>query len=269
MRIELFFKTIFEFHSVISTVRDLGVTRVNLTNKVRNEPLLQYVATLRKELPHVDVCAHFSIKHQYQRNAEATFRGLEEFCVQAARAGCGEVLLVSGGGPKRELHSLNALQRLAAGGAAVPVDLGVAFNPYFPDAPLRNEERARLRAKVNTGVVSSVWLQFGSDPNALRNGLEFLRETLQGTDVRVVGSVFVPSRKLLAQMKFRPWNGVFLSEEYLSGVPEAEAITRRLLDLYREFGVQPLVETAIKGAADLTRAKALLGPDLSRAPPCA
>ena len=40
------------------------------------------------------------------------------------------------------------------------------------------------------------------------------------------GSVFLPSRKLLAQMKFRPWNGVFLSDEYLGSVEAATAITR-------------------------------------------
>ena len=29
----------------------------------------------------------------------------------------------------------------------------------------------------------------------------------------VLGSILVPSKKLLAQMRFRPWGGVFLSPE--------------------------------------------------------
>lgn len=37
------------------------------------------------------------------------------------------------------------------------------------------------------------------------------------------------------QMKFRPWGGVYLSEEYLSGVEAADEATRRILDVYREF----------------------------------
>jgi hypothetical protein len=31
--------------------------------------------------------------------------------------------------------------------------------------------------------------------------------------IRVLGSVLVPSKKLLAQMNFRPWSGVFLSKK--------------------------------------------------------
>lgn len=46
---------------------------------------------------------------------------------------------------------------------------------------------------------------------------------------QLLGSVLLPTPRLLAQMRFRPWNGVFLSEQYLSGVPEAEAITWQLL----------------------------------------
>lgn len=36
-------------------------------------------------------------------------------------------------------------------------------------------------------------------------------------------------------MKFRPWGGVFLTDEYLASVESADAVTRRLLDVYREY----------------------------------
>lgn len=75
----------------------------------------------------------------------------------------------------------------------------------------------------------------------------------------MVGSVLLPSPRLLAQFKFRPWNGVFLSDEYLSGVAQADAITRQVVQLYREFGVEPLIETAVRGQQDLDRLHALLG----------
>lgn len=38
--------------------------------------------------------------------------------------------------------------------------------------------------------------------------------------------------RLLAQMRFRPWNGVFLCEEYLGGVEAAEGITRQILQVW-------------------------------------
>jgi hypothetical protein len=111
----------------------------------------------------------------------------------------------------------------------------------------------RLRSKLNSGLVVSVWLQFGSDVEALRSGLKFLqneitrrcsahlvcfstppflesltspcvclpcddrRQRRRPTQMRVYGSVFLPSRQFLARMKFRPWNGVHLSKKYLGG----------------------------------------------------
>ena len=57
--------------------------------------------------------------------------------------------------------------------------------------------------------------------------------------------------RLLAQQKFRPWNGVFLSDEYLSGVEGARDITVALLRIYKCYEVIPLVESAVKDIAGL------------------
>lgn len=118
----------------------------------------------------------------------------------------------------------------------------------------------------------------------------------------VYGSILVPSRKLLAQMRFRPWGGVLLrcagslgapctarvwllagetpqvssatsdvcvgtfpahlsaccSEEYLSGVEAADAVTAEVLRVYARHGVTPLVETAVASDAELERVQQLL-----------
>ena len=78
--------------------------------------------------------------------------------------------------------------------------------------------------------------------------------------LRVYGSVFIPSRQLLAQQKFRPWNGVFLSDEYLSCVEAADAITRQVVDAYAQYDVQVLVETNLKNEAEWRHAKELIQP---------
>jgi hypothetical protein len=44
---------------------------------------------------------------------------------------------------------------------------------------------------------------------------------------------------------------VYLSEEYLSSVAAAEAITEQLLAAYAAAGVVPLVETAVKQDAEM------------------
>eukprot|EP00820_Chromera_velia_P029467 Cvel_2097.t1-p1 / transcript=Cvel_2097.t1 / gene=Cvel_2097 / organism=Chromera_velia_CCMP2878 / gene_product=hypothetical protein / transcript_product=hypothetical protein / location=Cvel_scaffold81:302-3193(-) / protein_length=366 / sequence_SO=supercontig / SO=protein_coding / is_pseudo=false len=156
------------------------------------------------------------------------------------------------------------------------VRFGVAFNPFFPEEMERRAERERLRQKIATGLVSHVWVQLGSDVCLLREGLSFLRDVIGGEGetsssqkrkrkaaetadvkseeqptVRVIGSLFVPSKQLLARMKFRPWKGVFLSDEYLSSVEAAEAVTLEVLKAFDEFGVEVLVESAVRGEKDL------------------
>ena len=59
-------------------------------------------------------------------------------------------------------------------------------------------------------------------------------------------------------MRYRPWNGVFLSEEYLSGVEAAEGITTSVLKIYGRYGVVPLVESNISSAVELRRCHELL-----------
>jgi hypothetical protein len=58
----------------------------------------------------------------------------------------------------------------------------------------------------------------------------------------------------------RPWNSVFLSEEYLSSVESAESITTQLLEAYAAAGVVPLLESAVKSEDELRKAYSLLRP---------
>ncbi len=55
-------------------------------------------------------------------------------------------------------------------------------------------------------------------------------------------------------MKFRPWNGVFLSEDYLSSVEKAEEITLEILSIYANHGVVPLLESNIQKVDELRHA---------------
>lgn len=68
----------------------------------------------------------------------------------------------------------------------------------------------------------------------------------------------MPTKQLLAQMRFRPWNGVYLSEEYLASVERAEQITHCILTQYHDAGVVPLVESRVTSAAELRRVERML-----------
>merc|ERR1719160_1951308 len=101
-------------------------------------------------------------------------------------------------------------------------------------------ERAALAAKLKGGGVSSVWLQFGVRLDDLDRELLWLRGAFPALEV--VGSVFLPTKKLIAQQKFRPWNGVALSDEYLSGENTARGIVLQMMKLYEEHSCQILIE---------------------------
>ena len=107
--------------------------------------------------------------------------------------------------------------------------------------------------------MSSVWLQFGVRLDDLDRELLWLRGAFPALEL--VGSVFLPTKKLIAQQKFRPWNGVALSDEYLSGPEAAERVTRQLLDLTsRATDVRPLVEApGVRTAKDLAVVSRLFG----------
>jgi hypothetical protein len=76
----------------------------------------------------------------------------------------------------------------------------------------------------------------------------------------------VPNKQLLAQMRYRPWSGVFLNDEYLSSVEDAETITKDLLKLYHQANIVPLLETRLSTLPELQHALQLLerGAELSQ-----
>jgi len=233
----------------------------------------------------------------------STVEVLERLAAHLEREGRGAAAAAAGGetAPRARGASRAAAAPAAAAAAAAAATsappaaphlppLYVAFNPYFPDPHDRRAERDRLRAKLATGLVTGgVALQFGGDAGLADAALAFLRRPdVLGPRGRVLGSVFVPTKRFLAQMRFRPWYGVFLGggggggggraetgeagaggrdervdgkkDEggFLSSVEAAERATAALLRQYRAHGATPLVETAAGDDDSLGRAEALL-----------
>jgi hypothetical protein len=72
------------------------------------------------------------------------------------------------------------------------------------------------------------------------------------------GSIFLPSKQLLARMRYRPWNGVFLSPDYLESVEDAERITMDILKIYHDWKVVPLIESRVTNVRDLAKVRNML-----------
>lgn len=195
LRLELFFKSHTQLTGQVIPwlCKHKGLTgsRINITNKVwrpcnkrvhhhlkqqqtKDEPILDYVEALSSEIPTTDMCVHYSLKYQRppratpQATADRLTAFLQRLAKQQATTSC---LVVSGGSKdKPACDTLFALQHLSSSGldaTRVP-PIHVAFNPYIPAGPAREDEYCRLRRKLETGLVAGVYLQMGCDMQVCR-----------------------------------------------------------------------------------------------------
>ena len=265
MRLELFFKTAAELNLLLQNSKTLGIypylSKVNLANKAKNErkDLLKSASTILRwsadNDSEQDICLHYSMKNNKAKTVQESVEMFTDFLKQASSISSSsssryvrEILLCSGGGKEKpKADTIEVLKTLPLSSIPTNISLGVAFNPYEVD--IQNENR-RLKEKLLYNV-DRVYLQFGSDLIKLKEGMEFILElngerSLDGKDpLKVVGSVMIPSKQLLARFRFRPWAGLMLSEEFLNNIDVADKTVRDLLVIYREYDVEPLLETAI------------------------
>lgn len=274
-RLELFFKNAQDLKLQAPFLRSHAqrIQGVNITNKDKSDPLLEYVSILQQEIPSgIDICVHYSLKFRsVARVPHETLQHFVQFLqkletsttLQGTKTNhtC-SVLLVTGSG-KRKFDSLALLQALAASSRRPPRPIStpifVAFNPYLPTSDgQRKQEYERLQAKLETGMVSGIYLQMGTDTDALEQGLAYCHEVLNTStiEIKIYGSVFIPNASFLARWKFRPWAGVFLSTDYTQdGAQGAEEFNKsKLLPMYHANNVIPLIESSVRREEELTKA---------------
>ena len=156
--------------------------------------------------------------------------------------GVEEILLVSGSQKRKGLDSLSALQEISSSGKHKEARFGVAFNPYLPADEMKLE-RKRLQQKVETGLVSTVYLQFGTDLKKLKTEITALVSNSRHR-FNIVGSVFIPSRQFLLNFDFVHGESVLF--QYLNDIEYAMTFTQNLFRAYAHLNIEPLVET-LKG----------------------
>ncbi len=271
--LELYYKSTADIkglveHAVLPFASSIGLGGVIITFKSEKDAQENSKACkiLKTLLPSsVDIHAVWSSKFVKQNIAESAKR-LAAYASDLKVNGATSILVVSGTGKKKVSNSMTIIRDDALGGSAGP--WGVAFNPYIgcsldPKAETRDarrrEELDRLRAKLNSHRgVSSVWLQFGVDVEALERGLSDLSAILKECnkeDAKIYGSIFVPTKSWVAKMKFRTWSGVFLGTKtsgeggYFDG--GAAKLTRAILNIYSTYGIIPVVESSVRTCRDV------------------
>lgn len=119
-----------------------------------------------------------------------------------------------------ELEQLNAASQEPGTEAGAP--------PQQPAS--RPAKRQRQQQAGSSTAAQSAPLSNHQGPST---GTKIART--QEQRIQVFGSVLVPSRKLLANMKFRPWGGVFLRQAGPSVVHQSHVMSPVLAQISRSF----------------------------------
>ncbi len=256
LRIEVSFKSLQELRSILSFYQQNNIYKINIPCKgdLKKDFLLDAIKTSREEFPDIDLIPHFSILHEFKRNRVNTLNSLIQFLQTAKQLGCNNVLLVSGSQKRSTLDTVSSLEFLKNNTLLFNRDfsIGVAFNPYLP-IDLFEDELIKLEKKVKSGLVTSIWIQFGTDSNLLEQRVKILKKITDSAEnsksrkfkIKLFGSVLVPSKQFISRFKYRPWKGVYCSDKFLESVKEAENLVIKLVKTYKNFKITPIIETDV------------------------
>ena len=107
-----------------------------------------------------------------------------------------------------------------------------------------------LKKKINPGLIKSIWLQFGTDLKLLESEINFLRSIILNNssnvnyqNIKIYGSLLIPSKQFISRFKFRPWKGVYISDNYINSHEKFFSFTKDLIKIYFENNVIPVIET--------------------------
>ena len=269
IRMEISFKSFEELRSILSFYQENGLKKINIPckNNLKKDFLLNSIKITREEFSNINIIPHFSILHEFRRNSVSTQIAFKEFLSFVQQLGCKEVLLVSGSRKRSTLDTVSTLNSLKDNHLFSSTDfsIGVAFNPYLPNF-LFEDEIKRLEQKLQSCLVNSIWIQFGTDTRLFESRMKILQNILllhkknnpKGSNIFLFGSVLIPSKQFLARFKFRPWKGVYCSNEFLGSIDTANNIVSNIIKTYKKYNIIPIIETCVSTEIQLMSLKNFL-----------
>ena len=106
-----------------------------------------------------------------------------------------------------------------------------------------SSERERFERKFSTGLVNSIWFQYGTDIKVLQNELTHLKNAAKDEKLNLFGSLFIPSKQFITRFKFRPWKEVYISEKCLYSLDNFFDFTSELVSFYKNNNITPVIES--------------------------
>ncbi len=251
LRFELSFKNILQLENKLNFCNSHNIKKINIPCKgvIKKEFLNEVIEFIGKNYEDLDVTYHYSLYHQYTKNRIYSYLEFLSFINKCRTYKKSNILLISGSIKRKNFEVLDVLRDIK-NEKELEINFGVAYNPYLEKYYKISGERLRIKEKLSSRLIKSVWLQYGTDIKLLESEINFLKETIQNKSlnknyqsVRIFGSLLIPSKQFISRFKFRPWKGVFISDKYLTSLDDFYSFTKDLYKFYIDNNIFPVIET--------------------------
>ena len=258
LRFELSFKNTFQLENKLNFCISNNINKINIPCKglIKKDFLNETIKYIGENYKNLDVIYHYSLYHQYTKNRENSYLEFLNFIKKCKSYKNNEILLVSGSNKKKNFEVLDVLSDFK-NEKNLNINLGIAYNPYLEKYFNNFEEKDRFEKKISLGLIKSIWLQFGTDIKLLESEINYLNNILSNSsitnnqNVKIFGSLLVPSNQFISRFKFRPWKGVYISDKYLNSLSSFKGFTKDLIKIYLENNIYPLIETECSSLENL------------------
>ncbi len=252
LRFELSFKNISQLENQLNFCKFNKIQNINIPCKgnIKKELFNSTIKYISKNFQEFNVTYHYSLYHQYSKNKEKSYQDFLNFLKNSYSNINYDILLVSGSNKKKNFDTINVLKNIKKE-KNLKVKLGIAYNPYLKKYYKNSSERERFERKISSGLINSIWFQYGTDIKVLQNELNGLKKSAKYEKLNLFGSLLIPSKQFIARFKFRPWKGVYISEEYLNSLEVFYEFTRDLICFYKNNNITPVIETDFSSSEKL------------------
>ena len=244
LRFELSFKNISQLENKLNFCKLNNIKNINIPCKglIKKDLFNSTIKYISKNYNEFNVTYHYSLYHQYSKNKEKSYQDFLDFVKSSQTNKNYEILLVSGSNKKKNFDSVDVLAYLKKE-KNLKVKLGIAYNPYLKKYYNISSERERFERKISTGLINSIWFQYGTDIKVLQNEVTYINKVTKHKKINLFGSLLIPSKQFIARFKFRPWKGVHISEKCLCSLDYFYEFTRDLVCFYKNNNITPVIET--------------------------
>jgi len=244
IRFELSFKNISQLENKLNFCKLNQIKNINIPCKgiIKKDFFNSTIKYISKNHQEFNVTYHYSLYHQYSQNKEKSYQDLLAFLKNSYSNRNYEILLVSGSNKKKNFEVVNVLSKIKEE-KNLQVKLGIAYNPYLKKYYEDTLERENLNRKLSSGLIKSIWFQYGTDIKVLQNEVTYLKNVAKEEKLNLFGSLFIPSKQFIAQFKFRPWKEVYISEECFYALENFFDFTNDLVSFYKKNNITPVIES--------------------------